>query len=162
MQDNRGFTLIELILVITILGILAAIAIPKFTDLGKQARISVLQSLAGTLSTTANQIRLLCLASSARSGCDPEARNWINSIDGKYYWLAYGWPDSGDQLNNGQIDATITYSGFLAVLAADKASTRFELTGAPTPANCSVTYLDAWPTTSVPHDYAIQIDSSGC
>ena len=37
-MDKRGFTLIELIMVIVLLGILAAVAIPKYVDLANEAR----------------------------------------------------------------------------------------------------------------------------
>jgi len=36
-RDNQGFTLIEMIMIIVIMGILAAIAIPKFIDFRNQA-----------------------------------------------------------------------------------------------------------------------------
>ncbi|MDO8425923.1 MAG: prepilin-type N-terminal cleavage/methylation domain-containing protein, partial [Deltaproteobacteria bacterium] len=39
-KSNKGFTLIELVMVIVILAILAAVAIPRFIDLQSDARIA--------------------------------------------------------------------------------------------------------------------------
>ena len=52
-HQSRGFTLIELVVVITILGILAAFAIPKFIALDTQARVATINGLAGSVKSAA-------------------------------------------------------------------------------------------------------------
>jgi general secretion pathway protein G len=55
MRAKRGFTLVEILIVVVILGILAAIVIPQFSDASEQAKES---SLLSDLQTVRSQIEL--------------------------------------------------------------------------------------------------------
>ena len=55
MRKNKGFTLVEILIVVVILGILAAIVIPQFTDASTQSKLS---SCLSTLKSMRSQIEL--------------------------------------------------------------------------------------------------------
>ena len=62
MQRQSGFTLIELVTVIVILGILAAFAIPRFTGLEKQARTAAVNGLSGSVKSASALSKALWVA----------------------------------------------------------------------------------------------------
>lgn len=138
--SQDGFTLIELIVVIVVLSVLAAIAVPIYIDLGREARLASLKSLTGTLWTAANNVHLMC---GLTPPCDYENYSQNNLIiDNRFASVDYGWPNAGDGLNNGQIDAWITYEGFTASLPL-WSQTKFSKDDAPDPDNCAVVYEEA-------------------
>ncbi len=53
MRVYSGFTLVELVLVIAVLGILVAFAVPRFTPLSGESQMAATESLAGTLGSAA-------------------------------------------------------------------------------------------------------------
>ncbi|WP_305737837.1 type II secretion system protein [Photobacterium toruni] len=69
-MKNKGFTLIELVVVIVILGILAVVAAPKFMGLQRDARIADLKGLEGSLKA-ANE---MVYAKAAMKGLDQSQR----------------------------------------------------------------------------------------
>jgi MSHA pilin protein MshA len=68
---QQGFTLIELVLVIIILGVLAAFALPKFSDLSRAAKLANLDGIAGAMRSTIAIVKSKAYA----SGLSPTPSN---------------------------------------------------------------------------------------
>lgn len=87
MKKQGGFTLIELVVVIVILGILAVTAAPKFLNLQDDARTAAAEGLKGAIKGAAG----IVYGKSAISGVETEADSSI-SINGSTVATVYGYP----------------------------------------------------------------------
>lgn len=87
MRNQKGFTLIELIIVIVVLGILAVTAAPQFINFSGDARASALKGMEGSVKGAMQ----LTYSKAAISGVEEDDEATVE-IKGTDIDLAYGYP----------------------------------------------------------------------
>ncbi|NQY62204.1 MAG: type II secretion system protein [Alteromonadaceae bacterium] len=142
MNSQSGFTLIELVVVIVILGILAATAAPKFIDLTGDARKSVIEGVEGAMNSATDMAHAKALVA-GETGVGPI------SAAGTNITLVEGWPALTSLPDLLDLDSEIGVSGGM-----------FYHKGASTPATCNVTYTDTASKNVKPNIVATVTDCS--
>lgn len=83
-KQQSGFTLIELIMVIVVLGILAAFALPKFASLGGDARLAAMQGALGSVKSASAIAHSTALAKNTASGVSVTLESTTVTMVGQY------------------------------------------------------------------------------
>lgn len=87
MKRNAGFTLIELVIVIIVLGILAATAVPKFINLQDDAKVAAMKGVEAAIHSGANMI----FSKAAIKGVETQSGQAVSAA-GSTVAVEYGYP----------------------------------------------------------------------
>ncbi|QUM78669.1 prepilin-type N-terminal cleavage/methylation domain-containing protein [Moritella sp. 24] len=123
-SKNKGFTLIELVIIIIILGTLAATAIPKFINLKNDAKTENLESIQGSMKSALQLVYSRALIQGQNTG---DGRIDINGVEVPLY-NAYPSVDGSDSVAelNEQVKAWLDIDSVdAATAAADKNAAPF-------------------------------------
>jgi len=142
-SKQKGFTLIELVVVIVILGILAATAAPKFIDLTGDARTSVMKGVQGSINSAVNLAHAKALVAGQTGD------NGVIEIGSKFYALEHGYPvakalgDGSTNVLGLGIAGLIELEDGSDISFTDASPTVINHSGTSTPLTCQLTYTNA-------------------
>ncbi len=161
MNSQRGFTLIELVVVIVILGILAVTAAPKFIDLNSDAHTGTLDAVKASMQSASTMVH----SKSLIAGND-NAPTATVKVNGATVNIVYGYPKAAKADWGNLLDVDTTYNATTKPEGDFSDATITGATGTPpiysiyanglkpdTPAagnKCSVQYSEATGTSATP------------
>jgi MSHA pilin protein MshA len=142
----RGSSLIELVVVFSVVGMASAFAIPRYTRLGNQARATQVRALSGALRGATERAHRQYIASGSTLAAA--------TLDGKAVALENGYPDASSR---GIRAVLIDRAGFTIKSSPD--SVVFMKKGAAVATQCAVTYSVAQ---HLAPESSIKLETDGC
>ena len=152
-RQQLGFTLIELIMVIVILGILAAVALPRFADFSGDARVATVNGVAGGLRSAS------AIAHAAQLAANVNHNDSV-TLEGQTITMIGGYPTA----NDAGIVAAAQVSGISVSGGGAGAGATITFTPNGGGTTCQVTYTAATPgdATATPVPASVTLVTSGC
>ncbi|MFM1663562.1 prepilin-type N-terminal cleavage/methylation domain-containing protein [Aeromonas salmonicida] len=147
MKKQAGFTLIELVIVIIILGILAVTAAPKFLNLQDDARTSTLKGVEGSL----NSAGAMVYSKAVLNGKDKESTaSDLDLGNGKTVSTLFGYPVATSAALSAVVELNANDWAFSTPTGTSPSSIKIFPNGVSTSSTtCFVTYTEAT-STAVP------------